>query len=497
MNAVRFNFGSLYRRPHQSDAATLRQFLLANMGFSIAYIERKLFDQSIIGINIIEQIITLQNVLEKGGVTSIDVQIKGTDRQCPQCAAHLYHSDLYNLTWLPKCPIHNIPFTSHCPGCREKWPNLQEIPKRQCRVCSLFLLRPSMEPVRTIPKPRFNVLKRLYRFVYYKSDSNDYVFGHTALHHCWWPIISVQEQLFPSVQLARNPNIIPRQQITSMGVRLFKLRKNISPLISTDRNYYVQQPRVNFRDQHLVKKLLYMRFSALQLILGLLARRLHQPHKIHIRSYQDLLLSELKGGPLPCPLCMAISLWFFHITSWEYGDVHHVNETDYPFLRELKWGQFQPPYWYKGFRKREQCFDASIRFCEWSYLRNLELCFNDIFTFLLHFIRNLKSLANQRGSHNVLNGKNPPLLALDNHFIDINEIEATVYYEREHPLRDVDFSAEEIPLSQCKAHQSHLDTMHNNYVRFDFSFDSHQLQLKDFISLNEEFQKQFNPAYSR
>lgn len=40
-----------------------------------------------------------------------------TLRYCPDCIQQGYHSPLYQMSWITRCPVHDVPLSESCPSC--------------------------------------------------------------------------------------------------------------------------------------------------------------------------------------------------------------------------------------------------------------------------------------------------------------------------------------------------------------------------------------------
>jgi hypothetical protein len=58
---------------------------------------------------------------------------------CPVCASQCFHSDLYQLGWVFKCPLHQTKIVTLCPSCNLPWPKPSELLSRRCSRCSARL----------------------------------------------------------------------------------------------------------------------------------------------------------------------------------------------------------------------------------------------------------------------------------------------------------------------------------------------------------------------
>jgi len=99
------NQALLFNRPGESDYNRFRRLIVANCG-----------------LNKLDEKLALPKYL-------------GLDKQCPDCAKSLFHSDVNELFWLHVCPIHLADLTKTCPACGDQWPSVDRLTKAKCAMC--------------------------------------------------------------------------------------------------------------------------------------------------------------------------------------------------------------------------------------------------------------------------------------------------------------------------------------------------------------------------
>jgi len=148
-------------------------------------------------------------------------------RQCPQCAQQLYHSDIYILPWLSRCPLHHCEFTKTCPLCSRSWPDRQDMAKRECTGCGRYCLdKPGKTLLSDIRKQDFQSIADIYDFISYEHHNccihdNDPV-GWASDTYRWWHFGSFNITLPPALLAILHPEFSPS--------KLERLHIEVSPL---------------------------------------------------------------------------------------------------------------------------------------------------------------------------------------------------------------------------------------------------------------------------
>jgi hypothetical protein len=98
----------------------------------------------------------------------------GCGYQCPECARLIFHTNLFNYSWIKQCPVHRKNLVDECPECGKKWPDSKGLDKNDCPCCGCspsnsvyaerLLVQKEMEE-------KFNLLERVVRKF---SDTPEY-----------------------------------------------------------------------------------------------------------------------------------------------------------------------------------------------------------------------------------------------------------------------------------------------------------------------------------
>lgn len=148
---MKLNTGLLLSRPGESAYARYRQFLIANNGLSFQELTKELKRKCLITkpniFNRTEPYL-LAKCATKLEHEYIDINYQNKTkfhseligkyrpkRCCNKCASAGYHSDLFDMRWFSKCPIHNEKLTERCNRCNQLWPTASELRLNKCLTC--------------------------------------------------------------------------------------------------------------------------------------------------------------------------------------------------------------------------------------------------------------------------------------------------------------------------------------------------------------------------
>jgi len=150
---MEYNMGMYFRHPDESGYSTVRRALVANAGVSVLRFASVTGHSTPMAIN---RWLRQKQEMPWSIMDYSDVIY----RQCPICAASLFHTDYYSLPWLIRCPIHKTPFEKKCPDCGKPWPNLRRIKKNHCPTCGC----PCIDD---ISLPALSEIKRIQEYSFY------------------------------------------------------------------------------------------------------------------------------------------------------------------------------------------------------------------------------------------------------------------------------------------------------------------------------------------
>lgn len=390
MNARTINVGRLFARPRESAYAILRRILSVNPGVSYLDIDGALraalpnrhspFDR-LFGLADHERHTSLAN----------DNKLYRTSykRQCPICASELYHTDIYALEWLTRCPIHNVELTSTCPVCGQSWPRLTDIDKRDCPSCGRVSFRYLRETV--LPAVRslsYQALDNLYTLITSGGDDGLIIRDPDGMFLDWpnWLEVAQPTSKYYAALRAENYPAMLRQEVLSSGVVAHDVGTKTASLRSIRGKGHVT-PEQRYRTPELkyapaarrkaLRRQLTSDFEVMRVLVSWVSKKSIPPHHVHIGSYRHLTNDYFREGPTPCVLCLALSVWFFHVMARHYAEYVAADINTYPFLTD---NAFRRPL--SGYEPEVIVGDRRYRpddsFMEWFYQRGLLLTFVDI-----------------------------------------------------------------------------------------------------------------------
>lgn len=130
------NRGTIFEQRAASVMARLRQIVLANPAISRQRIvtefnqrHRQNLHASAVSTPVTSSVTTTQMVAQ--AIAALPT------KNCPTCALHCYHSTVFNLPWVTRCPIHGEALTTHCPQCLHPWSTERIKQGVRCDYCGI------------------------------------------------------------------------------------------------------------------------------------------------------------------------------------------------------------------------------------------------------------------------------------------------------------------------------------------------------------------------
>ncbi len=133
------NIGRALARRHESPYSSLCRALHANGRCSVRQLRSSLSASNM----------SVEHLFEKIDLDSfasrpdwyreskrLSFQLKPV-KNCSECARLLFHSNLFDLPWMDKCPVHRTELLSTCPNCTGTWPTIERVHLSECPVCGL------------------------------------------------------------------------------------------------------------------------------------------------------------------------------------------------------------------------------------------------------------------------------------------------------------------------------------------------------------------------
>jgi hypothetical protein len=489
MNHFHLNLGLVFSRPYESDYSILRRFLVANPGIPLSTLKAVLRLQNDGQSSFVERIKALQPA---SPYPQPDISCHGHARQCPECAKRLYHTDIYNIEWLTRCPIHQCMFTSTCPVCGLRWPDEQEMAKSDCPGCSRVRIKELIyADCVEFHHGIYRTIGDIYDFVSYKMEDELHL-SSTEGSSIWWREIGIGHQLFPACQVLRHPRysraIIKKLNIVFTPVRhsSFPLTYYKGALTRDGANYRRKRHRCEAED--LCPRTLKADFVVMFDIIKKIASRTNKKHRPYLSCYRHIRLVDLVNSPDPCLYCLALSLWFFNVASKKYGDAYHIDTHDYPFCEDIGIYGIHSISEFDLLSDDEESYKINGSFLRWSYQRSLEWCFLDILRFVEILIAKIR-IYRQRAVHEY--SAYIPKRARDSsgfdYLIDRSDKVMTIFFEQAHPIKDSllprIYKSHEI----CQEHRQYMKEIIDGNVYFDLDVPSDLMTYSQFLDLHEQF----------
>lgn len=380
------NRGDIFSKPGESHLALLRQFLIANYGVPWSVLYAELVEQTCKLNNtqrqLIESIYCFYNIPKASGII---FQTDGPLKSCPKCQHQLYHSTLFDLPSLDKCPLHRCDLTLDCPQCGEKWPSLQDLPHRKCRMCGIFPLTELNDYW-----PHYSVDKRYKSF----DGLRALLYSHRPFTNIFnSPTTSPSSYRYSST-IRSSPNYIAyyKRHAYLSGDKLTHLelcKRNIGKR-QTFVNESIVTPDIKIQGRNdihpLYFELLKTRFKAIKQIVKLIDTATKKRHEIvlgipNIR-YDITSLSSC------CPICLTITMWILSNIGYPYPYRPRVTFDSFGSLKFLlPYSQFEPC----AITHVEDKDGANYRLNQdlilWMYQRDLEYSFVELFEIIVRLIK--------------------------------------------------------------------------------------------------------------
>jgi len=346
----------------------------------------------------------------KADVTSRLIErLESYKRQCPKCAKHFYHTNIFVLPWVSRCPIHQCTITSICPICKQPWPDITEMAGRECPGCG----RPRFNEIKTsiwsdIKDQNYQPIANIYELFEHDIDlfhlvtvdhfTSERAHKHTIGTNTQWckpiPVLSPQ---YPSFQV-RCYNLLSHKLLKEINIptfpvhykswRLFfdkELEKTIEAIKQQSWTDEIEAFTYKTRKQSINSL-----FKILVYIVNWIHQHASKKHTIYISSYRYLPTHYFTGAPDPCPYCMALSLWFFNAVANIYGNQTTLKINNYPFCIENGLNYFHrasTPFVYTN----NTYYKLEESFVSWFYRRGLLISFLAILRFSFDFITQINN----------------------------------------------------------------------------------------------------------
>ena len=304
MTDYHLNMGHYFSRPYESDYSIVRRFLVVNPKISLNEARYVLLTQNPEHRYLVD-CLRAQRLPVKEDVYDINFhKIKTYLRQCPECAKALYHSDVYALPWLTKCPIHDCELTEECPICHMPWPSIKEIEHRDCAVCG----RPELDEIKLSDpcntgsyKPIGELLKVLNASIKRRSTVIADHLGWDIGDMGWWKMVTHVQKEFPQFYMDLfNQATNSVRQTLSKNIKY--ARKKVTKLTEKTtyfgvyytnftRNYmYSERFREFFRERHgdWRRRRMQVDYQIMKRVVSWIDGHAPKSHTLHLTDYRAL-----------------------------------------------------------------------------------------------------------------------------------------------------------------------------------------------------------------
>lgn len=220
------NAGRLFFRPGLSEQAFVRHLILANPAISLDTLAKS------------KRFTTNEspgNHSDRLGCLHQRYRQYRTYRNCPDCAKSQYHSSLFDLPWISRCPVHNHFLVERCPSCGQAWRLSNRFTSDQrdglC-ACPLpaehLLINPHLDPAYQLIVTFSDLVQSLVAFA---EGASLYTYDSSGKSiHMLTSRLTPDNLLFPNFAKSRSPQI--EQHFPRFGVcdvRAVRLRGLLFP----------------------------------------------------------------------------------------------------------------------------------------------------------------------------------------------------------------------------------------------------------------------------
>ena len=439
MKYFHVNKGLGYAQPYESDYAILRRCLVANPGIPISALKPNLREH--FQVDVYDYARNIEHDIKEPYYYQGSIHF-----QCPECAKVLYHTDIYTLPWLLKCPIHHIKLTKVCPTCRHRWPNINELGKRDCPTCGVTPLKTICSQVlQGIKSMDYQSIEKIYTLIHGHGTRTEKIHGVYAykyqfdLNSNWCRQVHCTDAQFASFR-KHEVSGYTENRLDSLHIQHSHVQKKYSKIIKreildTGMGNYFPNP-----DLYLRWFYIYMKE-----IIRWINHHAPQSHTVHLTDYRQLdLYKIIRGKKHLCPYCSAFSLWFYY-------NITQLHNNKYPgWMRgcfKFPSFDFMDESHFLGFHDLGEPnflsdngsqFQLQKSFNKWFYHRGLTISFLDILRHLFLLIEKINISLSKKGCFVYLDHKIPYAGITDEQLVScgINDGKFVFLYMINDPLNE-------------------------------------------------------------
>lgn len=151
-------YGEMFKKPLESTDGTVQRILASNPAVTQNYLRKMVesLDYDLIPSTVkygnikskthnlllrgYNKFLKEHNIIGRRG-SKIEAQTDYEDslkRTCPECALYNYHTPIFHIPWIIKCPIHEELLTTRCPDCLTSWKIGLSAKRSKCERCGLY-----------------------------------------------------------------------------------------------------------------------------------------------------------------------------------------------------------------------------------------------------------------------------------------------------------------------------------------------------------------------
>lgn len=373
--------------PLQSAYAELRQRLIANPGVALATIFMDAFGHR-------------KHLMDYA-----------PRKHCPDCAKGFFHSQLFDYTWLERCPAHGTLLLDRCEECGQRWPRSSALSDRSCPGCGV----PDWDDVRDDAQPTPEQLARIARVQCFVDDTSsgfdfwpgppylsDLCYAYlwdSLLRYTWPECVTKDIAAFPAFQLAITSGhsqaeletlgvVFPDYPVVRMTSPLRRL--NLRPPSKATWYDRLKRDGPIRRPSPKAQRIIEQSFND---ILAWCHSHHEADHQLKLGDFRYFGFEGLvNDGRYLCPFCLGVSAWWEAVTQKYFSPWQCSTPTEYGWTNVVQWSIWPDTpdrllmedgdgaYW-----------RPTPRFEERYYERSLLLLFAELYQSAVHLLNRLEA----------------------------------------------------------------------------------------------------------
>lgn len=283
--------------------------------------------------------------LTVGDVATMFPNVLYCERQCPDCARLIFHTPMFLLHWIKRCPVHGKDLVHKCPECNTNWPSSKDLDQRSCECCGSIPPDKSYVARKEIQNElvkRFATLQLVVDKFNESSEYDIYIKGNRDSRAC----LTACHELIGS--FLRNAGELDDALATAIGLD--------SSLQSIKTRSFSYIETLETSSNVSTDTFQYIRFAKLLEIVAFLNGLTETDHLLHEGCLYDIESA--------CPYCYALGLWYKLVFFNSEG----------PFIKQL--GITVPQGFY--FLQNKNLIKLPEEIQGILYEKDLEMCFRAI-----------------------------------------------------------------------------------------------------------------------